>query len=304
MNKNFFNNSTLNALRTLDDSPAMLAIRAIEDSPSMRMIRDINNSPALKMMREIENSPTMQMLRHVEESPAMRIMRDLENSPALKIINDLENSTAFKAMRDLQDSPALRAIKALEVSPSIKAFYKVAEQLKYNYGALAFSEAYELLIDEIPAIEDDEVWEVLSEKVQNRTSRAPLSPLSAEFYLSLIFALFLYYLSQMTATESEQRILQRMNELEQTITTQFNSLQSNDTDYTFSVPDRELNLREGPGMEHNVIEILPKNKKVMELKRNRDWVKIEYFDYLNNVSKVGWVHSQYLLVLDLKNEKL
>lgn len=299
MNKNIFNNSTLNALRTLDDSPAMRAIRAIEDSPSMRMIRNINYSPALKMMREIENSPTMQMLRQVEESPAMRIVRDFENLPALKTINDLEKSIAFKAIRDLQDSPALRAIKALEVSPSIKAFSKVADQLKHIYGALAFSEAYELLIDEIPEIEDDDSWEALSEKVQDRTSRSPLSPLSAEFYLSLIFALFLYYLSQMSATESEERMLERMNELEQTITTQLNSLQSNDTDYVFSVPDRELNLREGPSMDHQVIEVLPMNKKVMELERNRDWVKIEYFDYLNNISKVGWVHSKYLLVLDL-----
>ncbi len=106
----------------------------------------------------------------------------------------------------------------------------------------------------------------------------------------------------MSATESEERMLERMNDLEQTITTQLNVLQPTDTDYIFLVPDRELNLREGPSTDHKVIEVLPRNKKVMELERNRDWVKIEFFDYISNTSKIGWVHSGYLLVVNLKGE--
>lgn len=303
MKKDIFNHSTIKALRILDDSPTMRAIRAIEDSPSMRMIRDMSNSPAVRMMRDIENSPTMQMLRDIEKSPAMRIMRDLENSPALRTIKDLVGSTGFKAIRELQNSSALRAIKALEVSPSIKAFSKIADQLKHNYGALAFSEAYGLLLDEIPAIEDDDSWVSLSEKYQNRTSPTPFSPLRVEFYLELIFAMFLYCLSQMSSTESEERMLERINELEQTITTELSVLQSNDTDYVFLFSDRELNLREGPSVDHKVIEVLPRNKKVMELERNRDWVKIEFFDHIGNITKVGWVHSRYLLVVVSKGEE-
>lgn len=306
MKKNILNNSMLDALRSLDDSAAIRAIRAIEDSPAMRMIRKINNSPAIKMRREFENSPTMQMIRQVEESPAMRVMRDIENSPALKIVKNFENSPAFKSIQKIQNSPALRAIRALEVSPSIKAFSKVADKINYNYGALAFSEAYELLIneyDELTEIEQHDSWASLSEKVQDRTSRAPFSPLSAEFYLSLIFALFLFYLSQMSATESEERMLESMNGLEQTITAQLSILQNNGSGHVFLATDRTLNLRDGPSADYEVIEVLPRNKKVMELERNRDWVKIEYFDYINNKSKVGWVHSRYLLIVDSWDEE-
>lgn len=300
MTNNIFKNTTLDILRSLDDSPTMRAIRAMEDSATVRMMRDINNSPSLRIMREIEDSPTMRLLRQIEESPAMRIMRDLENTPTLKIIKDLENSSAFKAIRGLQDSPALRAIKALEVSPSITAFSRISEQLNQNYGALTFSEAYQLIVDEMPEAEDDAS---LLEMVQDKSNRAPLSPLSAEFYLSLIFALFLYYLSQMSATESEERLIERMGVLEQTITTQLNVLQSKEIGHVFLVTDRELNLREGPGMDNEVIEVLPRNKKIMELKRSKEWVQIEYFDYINNVSKVGWVHSGYLMVVDSKDKK-
>lgn len=276
MTNNIFKNTTLDILRSLDDSPTMRAIRAMEDSATVRMMRDINNSPSL------------------------RIMRDLENTPILKIIKDLENSSAFKAIRELQDSPALRAIKALEVSPSITAFSRISEQLNQNYGALTFSEAYQLIVDEMPEAEDDAS---LIEMVQDKSNRAPLSPLSAEFYLSLIFALFLYYLSQMSATESEERLIERMGVLEQTITTQLNVLQSKEIGHVFLVTDRELNLREGPGMDNEVIEVLPRNKKIIELKRSKEWVQIEYFDYINNVSKVGWVHSGYLMVVDSKDKK-
>lgn len=300
MTNNILKNSTLGILRSLDDSPIMRAIRAMEDSPTMRMIRDINDSPVLRVMHEIENSPSMQILRQLEESPAMRIMRDLENFPTLKIVEKLESSDAFKAIRELQDSPVLRAIKGLETSPSIKAFSRVTEQLNHNYGALAFSEAYDLLINEIQEAEDDAS---LAEKIQDKSTRSPLSLLSAEFYLSLIFALFLYYLSQMSAIESEERVLEKMNELEQTIATQLNVLQGADIDHEFLVTERELNFRKGPGMEYEVIEVLPRNKKVMELERNKEWIKIEFFDYINNISRVGWVHSGHLIAMNLMGEE-
>lgn len=294
MTKNIFNNPLLDTLRALDDSPIMRAIRAIEDSPAKRM------------MRELENSPTMQAVRQLEKSPAIRIMRDIENSPALKIIKAFEESSDFKAIRQLQYFPALRAIRALEFSPSIEAFSKVADQLDHNYGARMFSEACELLIDEydeLSTIEQLDSLASLSEKAQDRASHSPFSHLSAEFYLNLIFALLFFYLSQMSATESEERILKRMNALEQTISEQLGILHKNEADHIFLVTDRSLNLRRGPSVDDEVIEILPKDKKVKELERKRDWIKIEYFDYINNKNKIGWVHSRYLLIVDSGDEE-
>ena len=295
MTNDLFKNTTLDFLRALDDSPTMRAIRALEESPTMRMIREIDNSPALRLMREIEDSPSMRLIQQIEESPAMRIMRDLERSPALKIARDLENSAAFRAIRDLQDSPAVKAIKALEASPSFAAFSRISEQVNRNFGALTLSEAYQFLVDEIEEAEDDAS---LIEELKDKSSRAPLSPLSAEFYLSLIFALFLYYLSQVSATESEVRLLERMEGLEQTISAQLQTLESKEDNSIFLVIERELNFRDGPGMDGKVLEVLPRNKKVIEIARQKDWIQVEYFDYVNNLNKVGWIHSGYVIELD------
>lgn len=295
MTNNLFKNATLDLLRSLDDSPTMRAIRALEESPTMRMLEEINDSPMLRLMQELEDSPSMRLFRQIEESPAMRIMRNLEESPSFQIIRDLENSPAFRAIHDLQNSPALRVIEALDVSPSLTAFSKISEQINKGFSALTFSEAYQLLVDEIIEAENDAS---LVEEVKTKSNRAPLSPLSAEFYLNLIFALFLYYLSQMSATESEERLLERMELLENTISSQLQMLESNENESVFLVTDREINFREGPSIDSEVIEVLPRNKKVMELSRQREWIQVEYFDHINNLSKVGWVHSGYLILIE------
>jgi hypothetical protein len=293
--KNIFDSPALKAIRALDDSAVMRAIRAIEDSPSIRMMRELNESPAVRAMRQLENSPAMQAIRQFEESPAIRMMRDLEDSPALKAIKGLEESPAFKAIQQLQESPALRALRALETSPAMEAFSRITEQINHGYGALTFSEAYELIADEYEKQPDLGTLDTLSGEVQNRASRAPLGVLSAEFYINVILALFLFYLSQMTAQESEARMLERMNGLEQTITTQLEELRKFENDRHFLFADRSLNLRFGPGTDHDVIGNISRNQKLMELERDRDWVKVEYFDHTNNVDLVGWAHSRYLL---------
>ncbi len=249
-------------------------------------------------MREIEDSPSMKLIQQIEKSPATRIARDIEKSSALQIDKDLQNSAAFRAIHDLQNSPGLKAIKALD-SPSFAKFSRISEQINRKFGALTFSEAYQFLVDEIEESVDDAS---LIEELKDKSSRAPLNPLSAEFYLSLIFALFLYYLSQVSATDSEERLLERMEGLEQTISTQFQALESNDANSIFLVTDRELNFRDGPSMDSKVLEVLPRNKKVIEITRQKDWIQVEFFDYINNLNKVGWVHSGYVIQVDVSEK--
>lgn len=298
--KNIYDSPALSALRALDDSPAMKAIRAIEDSPVMQMMRNLDDSPAIHAIRELENSSAMQAIRQIEESPVMRMMRDLEQSPTLKAIRNIEESPAFKAIRQLQDSPAIKAIQALESSPIMEAFSRVAEQVTSGYGALTFSEAYELLVDEYKErVEGDalEPLNGLAEAVKDRAARAPFGPLSADFYLSLIFALFLFYLAQTSAEQSEEKMLKRMDGLEQTISIQLNALRESEHRRMFLVADRSVNLRVGPGSEYEVLDVLPRNQKAVQLDMSGEWTKVEYFDYVRNETKIGWAHGQYFITV-------
>jgi|GEM_PF-4826602 len=303
--KDIFDNPTLRALRALDDSPVMKAIRAIEDSPVARMMRDLGNSPALRIMQEMENSPVMKAIREIEESPFTRMLRDLDNSPTLKAIRGIEGSPSFMAIRRLQESSAIKAIHALGRSPVLDAFSTIANQIKHGYGALTFSEAYGLLLEEYEEqIEEgaSEPLDRLAESVKERAAQAPFGPLSAEFYINLVIALILCYLSQVSTEQSEERLLNRLDAMEQTISVQLDALKNNRQEGIFLVADRSVNLRVGPGADHEKLDVLPRNQKVRQLEISGEWTKIEYFDYLANALKYGWVHNRYFIVLAKDND--
>jgi hypothetical protein len=297
--KDIFDNPTLRALRALDESPAMKAIRAIEDSPVARMLRDLGNTPALRIIQNLENSPAMRAIRELEESPITRMIRDLDNQPTLNEMRGIEESPAFMAIRRLQESPAIKAIQALERSPVLDAFSTVAKRIAHGYGAQRFSEAYELLIEEYgEQLEKDASASLdsLAESVKDRAAQAPFSQLSAEFYINLFLTLFFFYLAEISAEQSEGRLLKRLDDMEQTISVQMEALREGQG-RVFLVADRAVNLRSGPGAEYDVLDELPRNQKVAQLESSGEWTKVEYFDYVANVLNRGWVHSRYLIML-------
>ncbi len=281
----------------------MKAIRALKDSPVARLMRDLDNPPALRIMKGLENSPATKAIRGIDDSSVMRILRDLDESPALKAMRGIEESPAFMAIRSLQESPAIKAIQTLERSPILDAFSTVATRITHGHGALEFSEAYELLVEEYEeqvANHATEPLDSLAESVKDRAAQAPLGPLSAEFYLSLFFALFLFYLSQFSAEQSEERLLRRLDGMEQTISTQLNALNALKQDIqrkVYLVADRAVNLRTGPGTDHDVLDVLLMNQKVVQIGSIGEWANVEYFDYVANELKRGWAHSRYFVVV-------
>lgn len=287
------------------ENPTLRAVRALDESPVARMMRDGDNSPALRIMQDLENSPAMKAIREIEESPVMRMLRNLDDSPTLKAIRGIEESPAFMAIRRLREFPAIKAIQGFERSPFLDAFSTVANRISQGYGALAFSEAYELLIEEYEGHVEEGASEPLyslAESVKCRAAQAPLGPLSAEFYISLVLALFLFYLSQISAEQSEERLLNRLDGMEQTISIQLDALRDDSQGRIYLVADRAVNLRAGPGSEYDVLDVLLRNQKVAQIDTSGQWVKVEYFDYVANKLKLGWVHSRYFIVLANEND--
>jgi hypothetical protein len=298
--KNAFESSSLKSVLALYDSEAMRAIKAIQDYPAVRMMRVLNESQALRAIQQLQNSPAMMTIRQFEDSPAIRVIRDLAHSPALKAIREFQESPAFKTIKQLQDSPALQAMRAIEASPVMRAFTRIAGQINHGYGAQTFSDAYELVVKEYEKHPDIDSVDMLSGEIQERAKYAPGGLLSAEFYLSLVVAIILFYLSQISAEESEERIIRRIERLEQTVVMQISQIEK---EANFLVSERSLNLRAGPGIKNSVIGNIAKNQRLIEIERDRDWVKIEYFDHVNNVNIVGWAHSRYLLTIARQEQK-
>lgn len=299
--KDIFDKTTLSVLRALDDSPTRKAIRAIENSSIDRVMRDLDNSSTQRILRNLENSSTKKTIQEIEESPITKMIRNIDNSSTLRTILGFEESAAFFAIRRLHDSRALNAIKGLEHSPMLDAFTTVSSRITHGYGVLEFSEAYRLLVEEYEEqlIEGTvDPLDNLAEAVKSRAAQAPFGLLSAEFYLSLICALFLFYLSQLNGEQSEDRLLEKLGDMEQTISVQLDALKDDSQRRIFWVADRAVNLRNGPDLENEVLNVLQRNQKVVQIEVSGEWMKVEYFDYVTNTLKRGWVCSQYFILVD------
>ncbi|MCA9422828.1 MAG: SH3 domain-containing protein [Nitrospira sp.] len=291
---------TLQILKEIKNSPTMRLMRTLENSPAMKMLRQLEESSTMASIRRLEDSSSMRAIRQLENSPVMLAMRELEDSPANAALKKLEESPAMEAIRNLRDSPALSAIRAIQNLPVMRAFSEVADRLAYAYGPLTLRNAYNEIIrsyEQASATSSIDPLEAVFADVQKQAGQSPSEALSAEFFLSLVFAFFLFSLSKMEASDSEDRIVRQIKDLEDRIVQQLETLQASEQNDTFYVVERPLNLRAGAGIKHEVMEVLPFNLKVRATDRQAHWVKVEYYDHLERKIKTGWVDERYLVLI-------
>lgn len=301
------NNTIQNIISGFKNSSVMSAMRALENSTAISAIRAFENSPALSAMRILESSPAMIAMRTLEKSIANSAFKALEKSSLLNAKIALNESSVINAMRTIENSVAINAIKALEDSSRFASFKELSEKLSSQIiGPLTLSEAYQDVIhsyEQISGLSDIERLETLSNKIEGRVKKAPQGALSKEFYLSLILTLFLFWLSQMSSNQSEEKMLLRINQLETTISQQLSELKANEEVETYYIVMRPVNLRVRPNTKSDIITILYPNMKVRLLERASRWIKVECFDSSENVYIAGWAYKKYLKILNPKRNK-
>lgn len=285
-------------MQDIEKSAVVEVVRQIEDSPFVRALRAVQESPGMRAIQEIENSPLAQLVRALDSSPTAQAI-EAQQRHSERLRKQIEESSFAKVIRDFQDSPLLNNIQELMDSPGIRALETMADRLSTAYGTPTFRNAYEEIVQRYEqAAADGEDLEVVADDVEARATNLPPGPLSAECYLQIVLALFLCYLTHMSTSESEKRIVKRLETMERAIVEQHERMCEHEQGSVFYVVvATSLNLRAGPGIDSDLITVLPHNAKVREKERRPDWIKIEYFDYSANQNVVGWVAAEYLLRL-------
>jgi hypothetical protein len=286
--------SILDQINALENSGVLKSIRALENNGVLRSIQENQNTATFKALNELENSAGMRAIREYESSPAVRMMREFDNSSGSQVMREFENSTAFRQLQAVQNSPVFKAIKSIENSTLGKSFSRLTDQLNIGRGAYTFSEAYEFIANEYEYRESNDQLGTLSEELSDRTNASPRDALSAEFYLNVLLALVLFLISQSASKEMENRLTTEIKELENVISDQYVLLDTAD-EHQYLTPDRPLNFRTGPSVDDEIISVISPKQKLREIERKKDWIKVEYFDYLKNENIPGWVHSKYIV---------
>lgn len=266
------------------------------NSPTMQAIDKIVNSPAMKLARQLQESPVLQSIREIENVTGAH-HAILAQSPTLAALQKIESMSAIHNLREVIDSPALRAIRQVEESSSaLRHLSGSIDKIVSMQGALTFEQAYQeiSIAREVFDLENDSL-EDIAENVKSLEETSPKNVLSAEFYINIIFAIFLWHLSNMSAQESEERMVDRLSKLESTIENSIALVENSEVDIYFFVTKTNLNLREGADTSSKSISLIPKNQKLSSLYTEGEWMKVEFFDYMSNTMKTGWVNSNFLI---------
>lgn len=103
--------------------------------------------------------------------------------------------------------------------------------------------------------------------------------------------------------QSEEKMLLRIDQFETTISQQLSELKANEEADMFYVVMREINLRVRPNIKSEIIATLYPNMKVKLIEYASKWIRVEYFDYTENVYISGWAYKKYLKIMNPKQKR-
>lgn len=178
-----------------------------------------------------------------------------------------------------------------------------AHKFHANLENLANSVSMRMLRElSVPDLSFEESVAIVEEVIRDDVPSRQVSLISLEGWLSIIFAMFLYIAAQHHSAESEERILDAMDQVAAHLTERFDQLELDSSDsYDYFVVTSNLNVRSEPNTRTKAIDLIHSNQKVKLIKQEGRWFYVEYFDYLDEIPKSGWVYKRYLKKLPTEN---
>ena len=114
-----------------------------------------------------------------------------------------------------------------------------------------------------------------------------------QILLSTIFFLYQIYSAEQMKTEIIDELSNKFNQILPKIEALIPAEES-DTHKTFYTVTRPLNVRAEPSIRASIIDILYPNQTVCLIKTKAKWTYVEFFDYVDELPKTGWVYHKFL----------
>ncbi|MFT6986741.1 MAG: hypothetical protein ACJAT7_002583, partial [Psychromonas sp.] len=289
--------SKYNPFDELLNSSAFKVMRQIENSPHMKILDQINNDPVIKMMDELENPPYMKVMDEINNDPISKVMAEIDNSPYMKMLEKINNDSILSMTSDFEnilpksilqglESPLVNALKELNYfseNSACNAAFSLAEKLSTFDSSFIYGKNYADLIRSF----EDQDWESVIDECQLQINESPNNNLSLEFYLGLLLTLMILCYTEYSGSQSEQRLTNKIDNLEAMVVVLTDSLKDLPLDSFFLVKV-PLNIRVSPSITSRIIETLPPKLKLSGLQTEGEWMQVEYFDYFSNKMMRGW----------------
>lgn len=287
-----------------------------------RLFRDVENARAFikdyasVYQRNLETAHSL-----ISQLPTMRQMQDNINAISrtvgaaglqyFSLVSSLESS-ASKYLNDLQK--AGRAFK--EMQQTINAingfgFSHLTDIRANHYFVIASLEqlsavpelkssfAVELAsrIKKVVEEDSDKKQKVIEEFVREEIDKQPNNDAKWAVYTFIITFLMFLTTTPIGITQLYYSRLQYIDSIKQKDAgTLAATPRENDVYY---IVERQVQLKQGPSFKGDSLAILYPNQEVKLITKDHKWIYVEYFDYLEGVSKKGWVNKKYLKKIEI-----
>ena len=172
------------------------------------------------------------------------------------------------------------------------------ERLRNTVGMTILAELHERDLSLSESVE------VVKATVQREVKDGQSSTIGLAGWMHIVtFAFMVWFSFHLSAQtnkqieESEARVLDDLNSLRAEVFQKFDELEK-DTN-TYFVATVPLNVRAGPSTEHEVKTVIQPNQYLKLLDSKGRWLHVEYFDYLDEVPRRGWVYKKLLKEITL-----
>jgi len=232
-------------------------------------------------------------------------MRTLYVDP-LKEIQDRMRTLYGDPLAEIQDRmKTLYGVPLREMRKTISEYKNITNVYKnifsHSIPANTFEEAYQEVFSNFIAAQSKSAGNATEaathvvEGIQYQANKFQLSKLSIEFYLNFIIALIFFVYSLNLSEQSEYRITESINSVQNIIIERLNELSEPKNQETYYVVERSVSLRIKPTTKDSeVITILYPNQKVRLVEKKRTWIKVEYYNHILDIHENGWCLKKYL----------
>ena len=210
----------------------VVQLESVNEIENLRKRLELSQSAAFQAAVENTSGPIRKIVDELNKSQAQKLAEEFATSPLIKSLNDIKISGLQSYLNEIRTplvkltsafeaSAAVSSIHAIRYSSEFSGLAEAARRLAQQTGPMSLREALSVNHLAHLASKDAEqyVSAVLTE-AEEKSNAAPISILSIEFYLSLIFAIMLFLASQDSAVQSEARILGRIDAMHQQLSTQ------------------------------------------------------------------------------------
>jgi Bacterial SH3 domain len=278
-----------------------------------QVLRDVIGSPTQSLLREMEQ------YRQLLEPPGYGALRELQATVAeTRRVNEglasafsavvghyevLKSLEAINYSRELAVGlqSAIQAFKPPAV-PFIESFHEQVRSAARSMEALRQFEgtfAGQLLelthkMAEAPEDELEERVETLSEFLGAQLAESKHGSISLEGYVQIILALILYIYSMVGAEKLEDRVMRRLDTIEEQLKVIMPVEPVEGASDLRLVSAASLQVHSAPSESGQLLGEVTRNSLVRIVEERGEWARVEYFDFEKGRTNDGWMAREFL----------